>query len=271
MEYKLIAFDMDGTFLNSNKEIPIENIEAVKRAVKENKIVAISTGRGLSELKMVREKLPEIHYMIMTSGTMVYDFKENKEIYSNQLSIEEIRKILEVSKNRDILVHFLSQKAVMEKDKGHRVKDYGMGVYQPMYNEVCTFVEDIYEYFEHHPSTLEKVNLYHQTKEDREITYGLLKDLDLSLKKAESGSLECSAKNINKGTGLKKLCEYLKIDIEETIAVGDANNDLEILEEAGLSIAMGNASDEIKRKADVVVSDHDHLGCVEAIDQYLLK
>ena len=69
---------------------------------------------------------------------------------------------------------------------------------------------------------------------------------------------------------LFRLCEHLGIEIDETIAVGDADNDLNILETAGLAIAVGNANEHVKAVAAVVVNDCDHDGCAEAIDKYLL-
>ena len=90
------------------------------------------------------------------------------------------------------------------------------------------------------------------------------------LANAETTSLEISAKNTTKGLGLQKLCEHLGISIDEAIAVGDADNDLDVLKRAGLSVAMGNANDNVKKIADVVVEDCDHDGCVQAIEKYLL-
>ena len=91
------------------------------------------------------------------------------------------------------------------------------------------------------------------------------------LANAEQASLEISAVGVTKGTGLKKLCEHLGISLEETIAVGDADNDIDVLKTAGLSVAMGNANDTVKSICDVVVSDCDHDGCAEVIEKYLLN
>ena len=66
------------------------------------------------------------------------------------------------------------------------------------------------------------------------------------------------------------MCEFLDIPMEQTIAVGDADNDIDILTAAGLSIAMGNANETVKSICDVVVGDCDHDGCAEAIRRYLL-
>lgn len=270
MKYKLIALDVDGTLLNSKKEISQKTNQTINQAIQEGKEVIISSGRCLPELKDILEQIPGIRYLIMTSGAMVYDIQNNKEIYSNQLDPETIHTILNVSKENDILVHLLTDRSIVESNKGHRLEEYGMGVYQPMYNSIATFVDDIYTYYEQLNKPLEKVNLYHKTVEDREHSLSRLKNLPISLKFAEGTSLECSALHINKGTGLIKLCEHLGIDIQETICVGDADNDIEILKVAGLSVAMGNASDHIKEIADVVVNDNDHDGVAQAIQEYLL-
>lgn len=66
------------------------------------------------------------------------------------------------------------------------------------------------------------------------------------------------------------MCEYLHISMEQTIAVGDADNDLDILKQAGLAVAMGNANENVKNIADVIVNDNDHGGCAQTIRDYLL-
>lgn len=94
--------------------------------------------------------------------------------------------------------------------------------------------------------------------------------LSVSAVYSEIASLELTAAGVNKGTGLVKLCEHLGISVDETIAVGDADNDIAILKTAGLAVAMGNAEEYVKALADVVVADCDHDGCAEAIEKYLL-
>ena len=75
---------------------------------------------------------------------------------------------------------------------------------------------------------------------------------------------------MTKGTGLLALADQLGIDAAATIAVGDADNDIDMLRAAGLGVAMGNANEGARAAADVVVADNDHDGCAEAIDRFLL-
>ena len=85
---------------------------------------------------------------------------------------------------------------------------------------------------------------------------------------AETTSLEISAKGTDKGKGLEKLCEFLNIPLSQTIVVGDADNDIEAMKKAGLAVAMENANERVKALADVIVSDNDHDGCREVLQNY---
>ena len=90
------------------------------------------------------------------------------------------------------------------------------------------------------------------------------------LTNSEPNALEITADGISKASGLKILCKKLNIPLEQTIAVGDSTNDIEIMKVAGLSIGMGNSMQEVKDICKVLVSDNNHNGCVEAIEKYLI-
>ena len=170
------------------------------------------------------------------------------------------------------MVHLMGITSVVEKDKVPHMNDYYMGVYQPMYEEVTTKVDNINDYYIGNPYSVHKLNIYHHSKAARDHTRQAVKEagLELEMKDSEATGLEMNAKGVDKGTGLKQLCHHLGISIEETIVVGDADNDKEALEVAGLSVAMGNAKESIKEISDVIVSDNDHDGCAEVIERYLL-
>ena len=100
------------------------------------------------------------------------------------------------------------------------------------------------------------------------MTRAAISRFDLQLSDAETTSLEISPPGVTKALGLQFLCDYLDIPIEETVAVGDADNDLDVLKAAGLSVAMGNANDRVKQLCDVQVADNDHDGIAEVIDRF---
>lgn len=269
-KYKLIALDMDGTLLNSNKEISQKTLEMINKAFEAGKEVILSTGRCVAELKPYFDLMPKLRYVNCVSGALVYDLKEDKKIYSNAISVENINKILEIAKKEELLIHILTKDSIVQRSSYENIEYYGMGVYKPLFKQVATKVDDIYDYYKENPIPVEKLNLYHHSQDGRIRSRERLSNMNLTLVNAEAASLEISAIGVSKGTGLIKLCEHIGISIEETIAVGDADNDIAVLKTAGLAVAMGNANDTVKGICDVMVSDCDHDGCAEAIEKYLL-
>ena len=268
--YKLIAFDMDGTLLNSKKEIDPETLGAIKRASEAGKIVALSTGRCMPELKDYIDKIDGLKYIIGDSGAYICEVPSGKVIYKKAIAPEIIQTIFNMTKDMDILFQIHSDEAVVERDKQAMMEHYQIGVYRKLFDEIMLKVDDIREYFKKNHPPVYKFNLFSPDTEQREKLKSMFARLPLQLCHSEITALECSAVGISKGTGLIKLCQYLNIPIRDSIAVGDADNDLDILRTAGLSIAMANGNDNVKKVAKAVVSDNDHGGCREAIEKYLL-
>ena len=271
--YKLIAFDMDGTLLNTKKQLSQGNLEAIKRAFAQGKEVILNTGRCLVELDEFLEMIPELRYVNCVSGALVYDVKEKKEIYAQKLSIDTIKKLFEIAAMEGAQPQLLNAESIVSTDFWEHMEDYNMEVYKPMFTRVATKWDNQYETYMANPFPAAKFNIYHTSKESRERTEQRIMEagLDLELVHAEISNLEISVKGVDKGIGLKKLCEYLHISCKETIAVGDAANDLGAMKTAGLAIAMANARTAVKNVADAIVADCDHDGCAEAIDRYLCE
>lgn len=272
-KYELIAFDMDGTLLNSNKKISEKSVLAIKKAIKQGKTVILNTGRCPAELNEYFEVLDEIQYLNCVSGALVYDRKRDKKIYTKTLDIKTIQKILDIASYEDDMVHLLTRESIIQKDNIDKMDTYHMSVYQDMYKRVTIKWNDLCKQYNESPFPVEKLNIYHASSDARNNTKQRILEsgLEVEMAIAEKTSLEISAKGIDKGIGLEQLCEFLDIPLSKTIVVGDADNDKGAMKKAGLSIAMANANDDIKSLADVIVSDNDNDGCVEAIEEYLLK
>lgn len=270
--YKLIAFDMDGTLLNSNKQISEENLHAINKAMRQEKTVILNTGRCLAELDEFLTQIPELRYVNCVSGALVYDVKEKKEIYAQKLSVETIQQLFQIAEMEQAMPQLLNAESIVSTEFVEHMEDYHMDIYKPLFVRVATKWDNLYEQYMKSPFEAAKFNLYHTSKESRERTEQRIKEagLDVELVHAEVSNLEISAKGVDKGIGLERLCEYLQISCEETIAVGDAANDIGAMKTAGLAVAMGNARTAVKTIADVIVSDCDHFGCAEAIEKYLL-
>ncbi len=269
MEYQLLALDMDGTTLNSKKEIPPEIVRAMRDLMGKGVHVVVSTGRGLAELSDYEEEFRGMHYGILISGGMVYDFHKQEPVYAEPIPLEDSLEIIAAGEAERAMVHLLTirNSVVKEWDIRH-MEDYSMEVYRGMYERVCDCRDDLSAYVREHAEEVVKINLYHRSKESAERNFARLAGRDLTLVHAEVTGLEASPSGITKAKGLEVLCRHLGIPLENTVAVGDAPNDLEVLQTAGLSVAMGNARDEVKAVSDVIVADNDHLGVLEVIRRY---
>jgi Cof subfamily protein (haloacid dehalogenase superfamily) len=271
MDYQLIALDMDGTLLNHQHEITKRCLEMIEKAQKIGKQVVISTGRSLSEMQLYLDDLKMIRYMILESGACIYDLWQQKMIYQKTFDSHEIEKIYQTLIEQDIMLHiFMDGYSYSPQECMHQMDKYQMGKYQEMFLQCVKPIKDVQEFFNKYQDHIEKVNFYHCSPQSREVSLQALEGIDVVKACVEISSLELTPKGVDKGLGIKHLCQYLDVPLIQTIAVGDSHNDLEMLKTVGLSIAMGNANEAVKAIADKVVSDCEHDGVVEAIEQNLL-
>ncbi|MDO5445589.1 MAG: Cof-type HAD-IIB family hydrolase [Eubacteriales bacterium] len=270
--YCLIALDMDGTLLNSRKQISGKNLQAISSAVKAGKTVCLCTGRNIPEIEEYFPVLPDVRYIIGDSGVFVFDIFENRYVYSSPMDTDIAVEIFQRTKQsgEDVMLQIHSDRAIVQANQIPLMELYNMRVYQPLYERISFTVDDLFSYFLSAPFSPNKINFYCKDPAQRERIRQILDGIDVEFKHVEGQSLECIPRGRTKGTGLNKLCELLSIPRDAAIAVGDADNDAEMLEAAGLAIAVGNANDTIRRMADVIVADNDHDGCAEAIEKYLL-
>lgn len=272
MNYRLIALDMDGTLLNGKLEIHPDIIESMHRAKELGKEIVVATGRSLSEIAQYKEELKYARYMILESGAIVYDCKEEKIIFSKTLEEDTIRKLMNVYHKKDVMIHIFSNAySYIEKCKLEHLDNYQMELFRETFENHCRTFDDVDAFIEEHLYEIEKINFYHGTTRDQLDSKEQLKDVDITKVLLSGVSIEMNEKGVHKALGITKLCEYLNMSVEEVIAVGDSDNDLEILEVVGQAVAMGNANERVKAIADVIVSDNEHCGVKEAIDIYLLK
>ena len=264
--YQMIALDIDGTLLNSEKKVPPECACAIRQAAAAGKTVVFCTSRAVSELEEFFDLLPEIRYAVFASGGGIYDIAERRAFALRGIPRSQADAVMDAVKTKDLMPQIvLADRDVIQASQMAALERYHMGVYRPLYEKAMTLVEDIFAFYHACQDEILKINLYHADPAERIRTREQLSSLPIEKVYSEESSLECSALGINKGTGLKRLCDELGILPEHCIAVGDAENDIPMIRAAGLGVAMGNAPPHVRREADRVVGDLDHGGCAEAV------
>lgn len=269
--YKLLALDMDGTLLTSDKRISDRTSSALMRAAETGTAVALSTGRAAAELLDYQPQIEGVvRYGTLLSGTVMWDFAERRALATRYLDPESVRAVVAQGLAEDAMVQvFDHERAIMTHRDVARMPEIGQGAYQGLALRRGTLVDDIDAYARAHDQGICKINLHHVSRASMEATQQSLGQLPLQLATGESASVEVTPPGVTKALGLEWLCTHLGIGLEEAIVVGDGDNDLEAMGIAGLAVAMGNAGSAVKACAHAVVADNDHDGIVEVIERWV--
>lgn len=270
MEYRLLALDMDGTLLKNDKTISPVTGNAIREAMGNGIAVTLSTGRNYAELVDYPELMAMLKYGILNSGAVIWDFQKGCPVATKLLEPEKIRRVMKAAMAYDTMIHIHTvDHTYALREQMERMAEYHMAVYQPLFRKSCEPVTDIVRCAEEHINETAKICIYFTENGPRELLRKELDDGTLELVYSEATSLEVTTPGVTKAYGLEMLCSCLEINPEQTVAVGDADNDLEILKVAGLAVAMGNANERVKACCDIITDDNDHDGIASLIRKYL--
>lgn len=272
MSYKLVAIDMDGTLLNSENKISKRTQRAIENAKKKGTQIVLSTGRILKSAINHSEDLKLKNSIISCNGAVIADEKGDI-IYKKGINRDIVKMIMELGKKHDIYYHFYSEsdlysnvnmEGIIEFYNDPNIKDENKKIKMNIFKdskeifdnniEVCKFLfmdgnMDKLKFFRNEISSIEGVNVCSSWENNVEIM-----DMEVS-----------------KGYGLDYLSKKLDISHEQIIAIGDNENDISMLNFAGLGVAMGNAVEKTKKQADIITSTNDEDGVAKVIEKYILE
>ena len=272
MNYQLLAMDMDGTVLNSKKEITPVTAAAIRKALKEGYEVLFSTGRNVSEVREHLALFPEMRYVICCSGALVKDLRTGRTLSMKTIEFDLANRVLEIIQGMDVnIVYFIGDDLYASTAVRGRLEHFNCQCFHELHESCAIWMEDPYSMALERPDQILKLNLFFHDAEEYRRAGEALDQIGISHPSGIPYNYEISCPGVNKAMGMKVLCRHLGLSIEQTIACGDEGNDREMILAAGLGVAMGNASEPIKDIADVIVADCDHDGVAEAIETYLGK
>ena len=269
--YDLAALDMDGTLLNSAHEITPFTREALNRADRAGKVIALCTGRCLSELRGHLAQVPGIRYAINESGGCLYDARADQIIRQAVIDDAVIDRLFMLAARREVMLQcfFGNQSYVQPGDSGMMVR-YHMGAFEKAFVAGSVFTSDIRALWRDSGKPMTKFNLYFASEDEKARFAGEAGELDLCVTGCLGIGFEISPRGAGKDDGLRALCAHLGLPLARVMAVGDGSNDIELMRTAGFSVAMGNAVDAVRQLADAVTDDCDHDGAGKAVLRYML-
>ncbi|MEW7865937.1 sugar-phosphatase [Aeromonas diversa] len=266
--YKLIALDMDGTLLNHQKQISARNKAAIAAARQQGVTVVLASGRPLEGMSAYLEELGmtgEEDYVICYNGTLVQRAADRSVIRSQSL------------RGRDAS-HIASLAA-------------GLGVNVHAFSPVRGLITPALNHYTEHESRLNDLPItlldFAELSPEEEILKVMLVDppellapaiarlpaelhREYTVVQSAPFFLEIMNRESHKGAGVAALAEHLGLTQGQVICMGDAGNDSHMIEYAGLGIAMGNATEELKAMADHITASNDEDGVALAIERFVL-
>lgn len=270
---RLIALDLDGTLLNSDKQLPAENKAALVRAAEKGIEIVPATGRFYRGMPLIIRELPFVNYVISVNGAEVYDVKENKTVCRSEIPFERAISVMKYLDSTDVIYDcyqdgwgWMTQKFYDKAD------EYAANIHSlEMIRNLRTPVPELKALLEERESGVQKIQIFFR---DMELRSKMLEKLpeefpDLVVTTSIVNNIEINSREATKGNALKKLADYLNIPVSETMAFGDDTNDIAMLEEAGIGVAMGNADQTVKKASDYVTDDCDNSGVANAIKHFL--
>ncbi|MCT4585494.1 MAG: Cof-type HAD-IIB family hydrolase [Peptostreptococcaceae bacterium] len=282
---KLIAIDLDGTLLNSKKEIKMENINSINKAIQNNIHVIIATGRSYHDAKAIINSHGLNLPIISDNGSAIHDENSNllNLIYIKKDSIAKICESLEednyyyeISTNNKIYSYKKGKEILTKEHKEILAKNPDLKEELDHAYEL-QFSQNNIEYIDSYEDIVNKedkclgilgVSFYKNRLEEAKNKYKKV-DESLSIFTSTTYNFEMTNKEASKGNALKLYSKKYGYDLEDSMAIGDNGNDFSMIESVGFSFAMKNAIQELKEIARYSTLSNEENGVSKAIEFYL--
>jgi Cof subfamily protein (haloacid dehalogenase superfamily) len=279
LKYKMLVTDMDYTLLNKEKKVSERNREAVRKAMEKGVHIVVATGRIYTSARVYAKLLGVCTPIIASNGAIIREaafdnpMDTEKTIYKDVLSPEAVKEMIRLSHKYGLFCHFFTEDTIYaEKLVNVSLRYTEWNKYLGEQDQVkIKIVDDIYESLQKDGVQILKAVV---VDSDSEKIQGLRDSIEetgvVSVSQSMKDNLEVMNKGVTKGNAVKMLAKLYGIDREEIIAIGDNENDISMIEYAGLGIAMGNAEEALKKAAKHVTGDYQQDGVAEAIERFIL-
>lgn len=266
---ELLCLDIDGTLLNSRKELTRETVEAVQYAKQKGVRIFLASGRSFPGMKEIMQALGTGENCICMNGALIC--AEGKEIYRDIMSSDMVDEILRCAEKYGSQVFFagkdfnLSNRQISEQIQRALQNGSLRGDY---------YIEENPEKFREMVNVRKGQILKAAIKELEEENYKKLREElecleSLRVAKSDDYFVDLNSKICSKGQGIKILADYYGISIQNVMCIGDNENDIEMIQAAGIGIAMKNGADCVKQEADFITDSNDENGAAHAIYRFI--
>ena len=271
----IIALDLDGTLLNSHKELSQGNLAALQKAADAGWEIVPTTGRFYGGMPDFIRGLPFVHYAITINGAYVEDLACGNQIYTAEMPYKQAISIMEYLDKLPVIYDcYMDNDAFMTealKDKVDEIIEDPR--IRKMFYDLRKPVPELKAFLKNRRQDVQKIQFF--TK-DTELRLSLLEKLpnvfeNIAVSSSSPQNIEINQVEATKGLALVALADYLGLEKSQTIAFGDGLNDISMIEQAGIGIAMANGCKEALDAADWVTGHCDEDGVAQGIKHFIFN
>lgn len=267
---KILFTDLDGTLLQSDHKVSDENKKAMGKALENGHKIVIATGRPIASAKQIARELELIRegcYVIASNGALLYDSHQDKILQEASFPKKYLRPLFESAYEEGLHIHTYSHDHVLSERDTPEIRWYEKAIRVP-----ALIVEDVCDYLTYDP--IKSILINKESKEQLIRFRNKMEDwIQGKLTSIFSSDimLEYCPLGVSKGRAVQELCKLLSIPIEHSVAAGDAENDISMIQAAGIGCVMRNGSAQTKEYADYITTkDNNENGFAEIIEKFLL-
>jgi len=268
----IIALDLDGTLLDSNKKLSDNNLEALTKAAQAGWEIVPTTGRFYDGMPQFIRDLPFVKYAITINGAEVSELSTNKVIYKAELPWQQAVKIMKWLDEYPVIYDcYMFSTGWMSEAHKNRIDGIVRSEHsRDMLHRLRKSVPELKAFITQKEHGVQKVQFF---VKDPSVRPEMMKQLNsdfegIVVSTALPQNVEINQTHANKGEALLALADYLGCNHSDTISFGDGTNDLPMIIDAGIGVAMSNAADSVKEVADWIAPSNDEDGVAAGIYRY---
>ena len=269
---KLIALDLDGTTLTRNG-LTRRTKETLEEEIARGLDVVIATGRPYSALPEQVKAIKGLEYVIISNGAHIVRPLTGEFLYSNYADRDAILRVRDMLMEKAFPVEvFTEGRAYVDRELYEDVKKHGSS-YLSAKSILRTRepVDGIYDFWLKHADSIENVNIQFEFQKDKAEMKAALENAEgITLTSSTYHNLEVGGETTSKASALWQLCRMKGLTMENVMAFGDSPNDGTMIREAGIGVAMENATADILEDADITAPSNDDEGVAYTLRMLLL-
>lgn len=267
---KAVFIDIDDTLINSKRKITDRTKNIIENCIEKGIKIILTSGRARLDTLRYQKEVGASPYIISSNGAEIYDIENENEIYSQPISKDIVNKLLIYAQKHDckITLNYGGEMAMNlfyfedEKDKQRTIKELEEIIEKEKIIQ-CVIsnreIEKLKEFKIYLQNELPEIKIQNESKR--------LKNPEIQ--PSHNYYCDIASKDISKGKAVKNLYQYLKLKKEEIIVIGDGENDISMFAETNNSVAMGNATKEVKKMAKYITNTNDEDGVAEVLEKII--